>query len=65
MEQQYENLEVLDNSTSLEVENVNNTIFVDDVTESLNVEDDDTIFVDSGIISANDILESMGKRLSK
>lgn len=65
MEQQYENLEVLDNSTSLEVENVNNTIFVDDVNESLNVEDDDTIFVDSGIISANDILESMGKRLSK
>lgn len=65
MEQQYENLEVLDNSVSLEVENSDDSILVDNVEESLNVEDDDTLFVDSGIISANDILESMGKRLSK
>lgn len=65
MEQQYENLEVLDNSVSLEVENSDDSILVDNVEESLNVEDDDILFVDSGIISANDILESMGKRLSK
>lgn len=51
MEEQNNNLEVFNESESLNVES-----------ESLNVEQEDTLYVDSAATDINDIFKSMGKR---
>lgn len=60
MEKQNNNLEVLNNQESLSVENSQNTDFVE--SEILNVEQEDTLYVDSIATDINDIFKSMGKR---
>lgn len=60
MEKQSNNLEVLNDQESLNVENSQNTDFVE--SETLDVEQEDTLFVDSIATDVNDIFKSMGKR---
>ena len=60
MEEQNNNLEVLNDQESLNIENSQNTDFVE--SESLNVEQEDALYVDSVATDVNDIFKSMGKR---
>ena len=60
MEKQKNNLEVLSDQESLNVENSQNTDFVE--SEILDVEQEDTLFVDSVATDINDIFKSMGKK---
>lgn len=60
MEKQNNNLEVLSDQESLNVENSQNTDFVE--SEILDVEQEDTLFVDSVATDINDIFKSMGKK---
>ena len=60
MEEQNNNLEVLNDQESLNVENSQNTDFVE--SEILDVEQEETLFVDSVATDINDIFKSMGKK---
>lgn len=60
MEKQNTSLEILNDQESLNVENSQNTDFVE--SETLNVEQEDTLFVDSVATDVNDIFKSMGKK---
>lgn len=60
MEKQNDSLEILNDQESLNVENSQNTDFVE--SETLNVEQEDTLFVDSVATDVNDIFKSMGKK---
>lgn len=60
MEKQNNNLEVLSDQESLNVENSQNTDFVE--SEILDVEQEDALFVDSVATDINDIFKSMGKK---
>lgn len=60
MKKQNDSLEILNDQESLNVENSQNTDFVE--SETLNVEQEDTLFVDSVATDVNDIFKSMGKK---